>query len=267
MDLNSTDESSDDEPQPQPQPVAVAAPLPQAEEVEEAVEVVEVEVEVEEEDGVEVEEEEELEIVVLSEESGGEQGPEAMGVTVVTSSAAIPATAQAAAGPSTAAGPAPAAVAIGAAGWRQAAAAGHDCGECLNCRDKLKFGGPGIKRKSCLLHTKSAEQPAPRAPVARNNRPKPVATVEPDEKVASGCAACAGVHRKHTCGKAVLPSPPTVASKAPKAPKAPKPPKSPKVPKVPKVSASKPLAAEEVSSGLTVAKILGYKAYPKARPG
>ena len=260
MDLNSTDESSDDEPQPQPQPVAVAAPLPQAEEVEEAVEVVEVEVEVEEEDGVEVEEEEELEIVVLSEESGGEQGPEAMGVTVVTSSAAIPAPAPAAAGPSTAAGPAPG----GAAGWRQAAAAGHDCGECLNCRDKLKFGGPGIKRKSCLLHTKSAEQPAPRAPVARNNRPKPVATVEPDEKVASGCAACAGVHRKHTCGKAVLPSPPTVASKAPKAPKAPKPPKRPKVPKV---SASKPLAAEEVSSGLTVAKILGYKAYPKARPG
>ena len=260
MDLNSTDESSDDEPQPQPQPVAVAAPLPQAEEVEEAVEVVEVEVEVEEEDGVEVEEEEELEIVVLSEESGGEQGPEAMGVTVVTSSAAIPAPAPAAAGPSTAAG----AFAAGAAGWRQAAAAGHDCGECLNCRDKLKFGGPGIKRKSCLLHTKSAEQPAPRAPVARNNRPKPVATVEPDEKVASGCAACAGVHRKHTCGKAVLPSPPTVASKAPKAPKAPKPPKRPKVPKV---SASKPLAAEEVSSGLTVAKILGYKAYPKARPG
>ena len=264
MDLNSTDESSDDEPQPQPQPVAVAAPLPQAEEVEEAVEVVEVEVEVEEEDGVEVEEEEELEIVVLSEESGGEQGPEAMDVTVVTSSAAIPAPAPAAAGPSTAAGPAPAAFAAGAAGWRQAAAAGHDCGECLNCRDKLKFGGPGIKRKSCLLHTKSAEQPAPRAPVARNNRPKPVATVEPDEKVASGCAACAGVHRKHTCGKAVLPSPPTVASKAPKAPKAPKPPKRPKVPKV---SASKPLAAEEVSSGLTVAKILGYKAYPKARPG
>ena len=266
MNLNSTDESSDDEQQPLPQPVAIAAPPPQPGEVEEAVEVVEVEVEVEEEDGVEVEEEEEeLEKVVLSEESGDEQGPEAMDVTVVASSAAIPAPAPAAAGPSTAAGPAPGAVAIGAAGWRQAAAAGHDCGECLNCRDKLKFGGPGIqsKSKSCL-YTTSAEQPAPRAPVARNNRPKPVTTVEPDKKVASGCAACAGDHRKHTCGKAALPPPAPVASTTPKAQKAPKTPKSPKVPKV---SASKPLAAEEVSSGLTVAKILGYKAYPKARPG
>ena len=31
-----------------------------------------------------------------------------------------------------------------------AAAAGNDCGECVNCQDKPKFGGPGIKRKGCL---------------------------------------------------------------------------------------------------------------------
>ena len=31
-----------------------------------------------------------------------------------------------------------------------AAAAGDDCGECVNCKDKPKFGGPGIKRKGCL---------------------------------------------------------------------------------------------------------------------
>ena len=31
-----------------------------------------------------------------------------------------------------------------------AAAAGNDCGECINCQDKPKFGGPGIKRKGCL---------------------------------------------------------------------------------------------------------------------
>ena len=32
-----------------------------------------------------------------------------------------------------------------------AAAAGEDCGECLNCKDKPKFGGPGTKRKGCLI--------------------------------------------------------------------------------------------------------------------
>lgn len=32
-----------------------------------------------------------------------------------------------------------------------AAAAGEDCGECANCRDKPKFGGPGTKRKGCLV--------------------------------------------------------------------------------------------------------------------
>ena len=32
-----------------------------------------------------------------------------------------------------------------------AAAAGDDCGECTNCRDKPKFGGPGTKRKGCLV--------------------------------------------------------------------------------------------------------------------
>ena len=31
-----------------------------------------------------------------------------------------------------------------------AAAVGNDCGECVNCLDKPKFGGPGIKRKGCL---------------------------------------------------------------------------------------------------------------------
>ena len=32
-----------------------------------------------------------------------------------------------------------------------AAAAGEDCGECINCKDKPKFGGPGTKRKGCLI--------------------------------------------------------------------------------------------------------------------
>ena len=35
--------------------------------------------------------------------------------------------------------------------------------------------------------------------------------VDRDDKVASGCAACAGGHRKHTCGKAALPPPTKVA--------------------------------------------------------
>ena len=25
----------------------------------------------------------------------------------------------------------------------------EDCGECVNCKDKKKFGGPGIKKKTC----------------------------------------------------------------------------------------------------------------------
>ena len=251
MDLNSTDESGD-EGQAVAAPPAVAVPLPQAaEEAEEAVEVVEEEVEevaveVEEEaDGVEEESEEELQVIELSGESGDKQGPEAMDVTVVVaSSAAIPAPAAAAAGPSTAAGPPPTAIAARAPGWRQATRT-------------LDHKPP----------TKSAEQPASRAPVAKNNRPKPVAAVEPDEKVASGCAACAGGHRKHTCGQAALPPPAPIASTAPKAPKTPKAPKAPKGPKAPRVSATKPVSADEVLSGLTVVKILGYKAYPKAQPG
>jgi len=25
----------------------------------------------------------------------------------------------------------------------------NDCGKCKNCKDKRKFGGPGIKKKAC----------------------------------------------------------------------------------------------------------------------
>ena len=26
-----------------------------------------------------------------------------------------------------------------------------DCGQCRNCRDKVKFGGPGTKKQRCML--------------------------------------------------------------------------------------------------------------------
>ena len=26
-----------------------------------------------------------------------------------------------------------------------------DCGQCRNCRDKVKFGGPGTKKQKCML--------------------------------------------------------------------------------------------------------------------
>jgi hypothetical protein len=26
-----------------------------------------------------------------------------------------------------------------------------DCGRCINCRDKPKFNGPGVRKKSCVL--------------------------------------------------------------------------------------------------------------------
>ena len=26
----------------------------------------------------------------------------------------------------------------------------QDCGKCINCRDKVKFGGPGRKKQKCL---------------------------------------------------------------------------------------------------------------------
>ena len=27
----------------------------------------------------------------------------------------------------------------------------NDCGECSNCRDMIKFGGPGKKKKACIM--------------------------------------------------------------------------------------------------------------------
>ena len=29
----------------------------------------------------------------------------------------------------------------------------EDCGECRNCKDKVKFGGPGTKKQRCMLRT------------------------------------------------------------------------------------------------------------------
>lgn len=27
----------------------------------------------------------------------------------------------------------------------------EDCGQCRNCKDKVKFGGPGTKKQKCML--------------------------------------------------------------------------------------------------------------------
>lgn len=27
----------------------------------------------------------------------------------------------------------------------------QDCGQCCNCRDKVKFGGPGTKKQRCMF--------------------------------------------------------------------------------------------------------------------
>ena len=37
------------------------------------------------------------------------------------------------------------------------AAAAVDCGKCLNCLDKPRFGGPGLKRKRCSAPTEGDE--------------------------------------------------------------------------------------------------------------
>lgn len=29
----------------------------------------------------------------------------------------------------------------------------EDCGQCRNCKDKVKFGGPGTKKQRCMLRT------------------------------------------------------------------------------------------------------------------
>ena len=33
------------------------------------------------------------------------------------------------------------------------------CGQCVTCLDKIRFGGPGIKRKACLAIAKTAAEP------------------------------------------------------------------------------------------------------------
>ena len=43
------------------------------------------------------------------------------------------------------------------------AAARNDCGECVNCQDKPKFGGPGIKRQGCLALRDAAKRVKPRS--------------------------------------------------------------------------------------------------------
>ena len=40
------------------------------------------------------------------------------------------------------------------------AAPAEDCGVCDNCKDKPKFGGPGTKRKMCVVR---AEETRPRS--------------------------------------------------------------------------------------------------------
>lgn len=41
-----------------------------------------------------------------------------------------------------------------------------DCGECMNCKDKLKFGGPALKRQACVNRTCDNAVPAAVAPGA-----------------------------------------------------------------------------------------------------
>ena len=99
--------------------------------------------------------------------------------------------------------------------------------------------------------------------------------VEPGEKLAGEklAGACAGGQRKRALSAAQ-------AALSPPAPAGPKAPKAPKVPKAPKLSGPKPPgskrlevpargaeeAREEGLSGITVTRILGYKAYSKAHP-
>eukprot|EP00964_Phaeocystis_antarctica_P023136 scaffold12930_cov69-Phaeocystis_antarctica.AAC.2 len=78
----------------------------------------------------------------------------------------------------------------------------------------------GAHRKhTCSLHLRHpAEVPVNAAaplllPVKKRLSSTAPAT-DRDEKVASGCAACAGGHRKHTCGKAALPPPVKVRSES-----------------------------------------------------
>ena len=33
-----------------------------------------------------------------------------------------------------------------------------DCGDCTNCKDKKKFGGPGKKKKACIKRLCSRNQ-------------------------------------------------------------------------------------------------------------
>ena len=97
-----------------------------------------------------------------------------------------------------------------------------------------------------------------------------MAAVEPGDKVAGEklAGACAGGQRKRALSAAK-------AALSPPAPAGPKAPKAPKVPKAPKLSGPKRLEVpargaeevrEEVLSGITVTRILGYKAYSKAHP-
>ena len=83
-------------------------------------------------------------------------------------------------------------------------------GTCAACNT-------GAHRKhTCGLHPQPAEAPPVKAtpyllPV-KKRLCSTAPTAEPAEVAASGCAACAGGHRKHTCGRSVLPPPAKVRS-------------------------------------------------------
>ena len=79
------------------------------------------------------------------------------------------------------------------AAWRTAPIAIEDCGTCSYCLDKVKFGGPGIKRRVCkrkLEARLTGVDTAPSAPAAAEDRPSMTdrAVIHDDKrrKMASG---------------------------------------------------------------------------------
>ena len=51
-----------------------------------------------------------------------------------------------------------------------------DCGKCINCRDKCKYGGPGKRRQKCIVRQPPASgEPRAAAPPRKRAAPRPSA--------------------------------------------------------------------------------------------
>ena len=76
---------------------------------------------------------------------------------------------------------------------------GEDCGQCLACLDKPKFGGPGIKRKGCLAkRTSAALRPPAAALIESVVRPPNLGTPSSDPREEGATELASGAHPAST---------------------------------------------------------------------